>query len=345
MTALRALGIAALLVLAACTGGGDGTDGDGDDGSGAGGDLAEEAAAEEATATSSGRDLRRPTIELGVTDWTGARLNAAIAERLIERRLGYPVETVEIMDLLDMAADLEQGEIDAVLEVWRTTLLPAELEAIESGGIVDLGPLGVEGRVGWFVPRYVAEGELAVTGWEALADPAVAAAFATSETGRLGRFLGTNPDYAQYDEGLVDALDLPLQVVYSGSDAATEAEVAAAVAAERPVLLYWWRPTALVERYGLVEVALPPRTDDCVADIEAEVAFACAYPVDRLAKLASPTLADEAPEVERFLRAFRLTTDQQEAMIGQVDNDGIPIGAVADAWIEANGDTWESWFE
>lgn len=334
-----ALLVVVLLLMAGCTGDSDGDPGD------AASETAGDTSAEETTASTAGRDLRRPTIELGVTDWTGSRLNAAIAERLIERRLGYPVETVEITDLLDMAIDLEQGEIDAVLEVWRTTLLPAEQEAIESGGIVDLGPLGVEGSVGWFVPRSVAEGELGVTDWQVLADPAVAAAFATPETGRLGRFLGTNPDYAQYDEGLVDALELPFQVVYSGSDAATEAEVSAAVAADEPVLLYWWRPTALVDRYDLVEVALPARTDGCVADIEAEVAFACAYPVDQLAKLASPALADEAPEIERFLRAFRLTTDQQEAMIGQVDNDGTPLIEVADAWIEANGDTWEAWFD
>ncbi|MEL6984234.1 MAG: glycine betaine ABC transporter substrate-binding protein [Actinomycetota bacterium] len=343
-TVARAAALMAVVVLtlAACSGQ------DAADGDGSGNAVAETDAdglGTETTESASSRDVRRPTIQLGVTDWTGARLNAVIAERLIERRLGYPVETVQITDLLDMAVDLERGDIDAVLEVWPNTLLPTEQEAIESSSIVDLGPLGVEGRVGWYVPRYVAEGELGVTGWEDLADSTVASAFATPQTGRLGRFLGTNPDYAQYDEGLVDALDLPFEVIYSGSDAATEDAVAAAVAAEEAVLLYWWRPTALVDRYDLVEVPLPPRTEECVADIEAEAAFACAYPVDELTKLASPELSARAPEVEQFLRAFRLTTDQQEAMIGRVDNDGVPLLEVADTWIAANEAIWETWFE
>ncbi len=337
-TALVGLAVGVLavggLALAACTGS-TSTEG-------------ESASVEAGETTSSSapiRAVRRPTIQLGVTDWTGARLNSAIAERLIERRLGYPVETVEIVDLLDMADDLTTGEIDAVLELWPSTLLDEEREVIEGGEIVDLGPLGVEGKVGWFVPRYVAEGELAITDWEALAAPGVAAAFATPETGGRGRFLGTNPAYEQYDEQLIDELGLPFEIIYSGSDAATEAEVAAAVADQDPIILYWWRPTALVRRYDLVSVALPERTQACVEAIEAGEDAGCDYPVDRLRKLASPGLEDEAPEVERFLRALRLTTDDQEAMISAVDNDGRTVAEVADAWIEGNAPTWEAWFE
>lgn len=324
------------LALAACTGSSD---------SGSGSESVSADGAEVSSSTVPVRAVRRPTIQLGVTDWTGARLNGAIAERLIERRLGYPVETVEIVDLLDMADDLVTGDIDAVLELWPSTLLDNEREVIEGGDIVDLGPLGVEGKVGWFVPRYVAEGELGVTGWEALVDPAVAAAFATPETGGRGRFLGTDPSYEQYDEQLIEALGLPFEVIYSGSEAATEAEVAAAVAAEAPIVLYWWRPTALVERYDLVSVALPERTAACVEEMAAGEGFRCDYPVDELRKLASPGLAAEAPEVERFLRAMRFTTDGQEQMIGRVDNDGRTVAEVADDWIEANGATWEAWFE
>jgi len=322
------------LALTACTGSSE---------SGSGSMSTDEA--ETSSTTAPIRAVRRPTIQLGVTDWTGARLNSAIAERLIERRLGYPVETVEIIDLLDMADDLETGEIDAVLELWPSTLLDNEREVIEGGEIVDLGPLGVEGKVGWFVPRYVAEGDLAVTDWEALAAPGVAAAFATPETGRRGRFLGTNPAYEQHDEQLIEELGLPFEIIYSGSDAATEAEVAAAVAGQDPIVLYWWRPTALVRRYDLVSVALPERTAACVEAIEAGEGFGCDYPVDELRKLASPGLEAEAPEVERFLRALRFTTDDQEAMIGAVDNDGRTVVEVADAWIEANASTWEAWFE
>ncbi len=330
------VGLVAALLLAlavtACTSGGD-TDGD----------EAVTGSSDEGSSEFPARDARRPTIRLGVTDWTGARINVAIAELLIERRLGYPVEAVPVLDMAPMLRDLESGELDAVLELWPSGLIESERKAIDDGPFVDLGPLGVEGKVGWWVPRYVVDGELGVRSWEDLGDPDVVAALAVPSGGDRGRFLGTDPSYEQYDEELIEALELPYDVDYSGSDAATEAEVAAATAAGRPILLYWWTPTALVARHDLVNVALPPRTDECLAERAAGGPTRCDYPVDRLFKLGSPALADKAPDVEGFLRAFRLDTDDQLDLIDAVENEGRAVGEAAGAWVDANGDRWSAW--
>lgn len=290
-----------------------------------------------------GRDADRPVIRLGVTDWTGARLNVAIAEHVIERRLGYPVEAVEVTDIQGMLDDLSRGDLDAVLEVWPSSLDESGRATIDAGRVAELGLLGIEGRSGWYVPRSVAEGDLAVTGWEALADPAVARAFATPGTSPLGRFLGTNPDDDELDHELIEALDLPFEVQYSGSPANTTAEVDEAVSAGQPVLLYWWSPTALVARHDLVPVALPDRTEECLSAFRAGGLLACDYAVDPLIKLGAPDLADRAPEVNDLLTAFQLTIEDQLAMIDRVENDGLPLDQVADAWIEANRERWETW--
>jgi glycine betaine/proline transport system substrate-binding protein len=325
--------IAAMLLslVAACTSSGS------DDGTGDG--------AAASSTTSSPRDVRRPTIRLGVTDWTAARANAAIAERIIERRLGFPVETVEVTDIARLFTDLETGRVDAILELWTSSLEDSELETIASEAVAELGPLGVEGRIGWWVPRYVAEGDLGVTSWEDLVDPTVAAAFAGPAGGSTGRLLGTDPGYEQFDEQLVEALGLPFEVSYTGSDGATAAEVGEAVAAQRPVLVYWWTPTALVARYDLVDIALPPRTDACAEALEAGEAVPCGYPVDRLVKLGSPDLATKAPEVEAFLRAFTLTTEDQLGIIDQVENGGLAIDQAADRWVAANTSRWAAWLD
>ncbi len=275
--------------------------------------------------------------------WTGAEVNVAIAEQVIERRLGYPVEAVPVTDMGRMLTELEAGDLDAVLELWPSGLLEEEQQRIDDGPYLDLGPLGVEGQIGWYVPRYVTTGEPPVTDWEDLADPAVARTFATPATGRRGRLLGTDPGYEQYDEELIDALDLDLVVEYSGSDAATATEVAAAVAAGEPILLYWWTPTALVARFDLVEVELPPHTTDCAAEIEAGATARCGYPSDELFKIGSPDLTERAPDVDHVLREFRLGTEEQLALIDRIDNGGESVDEVAAAWISANKDRWESW--
>ena len=331
--------ILAALALLGCTSSGEGG------GEGTGGDdrVADRIDATAGPEPTSPRQVRRPTIRLATTDWTAARLNAAIAERLIELRLGYPVEVVPVDDVGGLFDDLEEGDLDAILELWPSTLEPDERERIESGLLIELGPLGVEAKVGWFVPRYVAEGELAVDRWERLVDPTVARAFATPSSGSQGRFLGTDPAYVQYDEELIDTLGLPFVVDYSGSDEATAAAVDAAVAAGRPILLNWWTPTALVAGNDLVNVSLPARTDDCLAEIEAGGPARCDYPIDRLIKVGSPDLAAKAPEVERFLRAFELTTDDQLGLLDQVENQERPIGEAVEAWVQANRDRWEAW--
>ena len=85
--------------------------------------------------------------------------------------------------------------------------------------------------------------------------------------------------YSQADEAIIANLDLPLQVVYSGSEAATVAALDSAVSSESPILMYWWVPTAAAGKYNLVEVELPEYTEECYAD-PAEIA--CAYPEDVL---------------------------------------------------------------
>lgn len=295
------------------------------------------------SSTSLDRSALKPTVRLAVSDWTAARLNTAIAEQLIERRLGYPVERVPVLDVEAMLADMAIGEVDAVLEIWPSTLLEGERNYVDSGTVETLGELGVVGKIGWYVPRYVVDENPELATWQSYADRSVAAEFATTETADRGRFLGTDPGYAQFDQQIIDALDLPFDIVYSGSEAATMAEVEKAAASNSPVLLYWWTPTAAVARFDLVNVTLPPRTAACEDDIAAGQGQGCDYPEDRLLKLASPSLVERAPDVHRFLGALSLTTTDQLLMIDQVDNRGLDVDAVAATWIENNQDRWESW--
>ena len=258
-----------------------------------------------------------PRVETGKpsTSWPirGPRpaLNAEIAAQLIEAELGNPVEIVAI-DENTMFTGLSDGSLDAVLEVWPSGVVEEEQAFIDDGSVVDIGELGAIGKIGWFTPQYVIDENPDLATWEGYSDPEVAAMFATAETGENGRFLGTDPSYSQYDEAIIANLELPFQVVFSGSEASTVAELDARVAAEEPILMYWWTPTAAVAAYDLVNVLLPEYNEDCYAD---PAAIDCDYPEDVLTKYASAELAEKAPEVQSFLEAFTITTEDQLAML------------------------------
>lgn len=285
-------------------------------------------------------DPSKPTINLVVNAWTASALNVEIAKQLIEGHLGYPVEAVVIDENAAMYTGLADGTLDATLELWPSGITDDEQTFFDDGTVVDLGELGAIGQIGWFVPDYVVEEHPELATWEGFKDPANAALFATAETGDLGRFLGTDPSYSQYDEPIIANLELPFEVVYSGSEAATVAELDARVAAHEPILMYWWIPTAAFAKYNLVQVELPAYSDECYAEVSA---VDCAYPEDRLIKIASAQLEEKAPDVWEFLSNFTITTEDQLSMLPSAEIDGEDVSVVAKEWIDANVDVWQAW--
>ncbi|MEX1270886.1 MAG: glycine betaine ABC transporter substrate-binding protein, partial [Acidimicrobiia bacterium] len=162
--------------------------------------------------------------------------------------------------------------------------------------------------------------------------------------GDQGRFLGTDPSYSQYDEQIIANLGLPFQVVFSGSEPATVAELDARFAASEPIIMYWWTPTAAVAKYDLVNVLLPEHNDDCGASAAAgDGGVDCDYPEDVLFKAASGQLEEKDPDVFAFLDAFTLTTEDQLSMLPPVEIDGLDPAEVAQDWVDANEDVWSAW--
>ena len=279
------------------------------------------------------------TINIVANAWTASALNAEIAKQLIESELGNSVEIIAI-DENTMFTGLSDGSLDVALELWPSGVTEDEQAFIDDGTVVNIGDLGAIGKIGWFVPQYVIDEHPDLATWEGFADPANAALFATAETGDLGRFLGTDPSYSQYDEAIIANLELPFEVVFSGSEAATVADLDARVAANEPIVMYWWTPTAAVAKYNLVNVALPEYSEECYADT---AAIDCDYPEDVLVKVASSQLADKAPDVLAFLEAFTITTDDQLSMLPAVEIDGEDASDVAAQWIADNEAVWSTW--
>lgn len=315
-----------------------------DDGVGSDGEAGAEDAADVAGGGESGSaKLDRPVLRFGLTGWTGSRVVTVIAEQLVELQLGYPVELVEVGTMADMLDALASSDLDAVVEVWPSTLDEADQAMIDGGRVVVLGELGPVGGVGWFVPRWVVEEEPSLATWEGFLNREVAGRFAVDETAPAGRFLGTDPSYEQYDEDLIEALGLPFEVVYSGSEDETRRLLAMATDRHEPILLYWWSPTAEIKRFDLVAVSLPERDSDCLDRYQAGGPMSCAYPADALVTVAAPDLAVAAPDVAAFLAEFSLSTEDQIDLIYRVEVDGDSLEVAARAWIEANRTRWQRW--
>lgn len=334
-SATLALLVVLALTLAAC--GGDG--GDTTTTAATGETTPAETTPEETTPAETTPSGDLASISLIVNPWTASALNSEVAKQIIEAEFGNPVEIVAI-DENTMFTGMSDGDLDAVLEIWPSGITEDEQAFFDDGTVVNMGELGAVGKIGWFVPSYVIDENPDLATWEGFMDPEVAAQFATAETGSNGRFLGTDPSYSQYDEAIIANLGLPFQVIFSGSEPATVAELDTRFAAEEPILMYWWTPTAAVAKYDLVNVLLPEYNDECYADV---AMIDCDYPEDVIIKAASAELADKAPEVYAFLEAFTITNDDQLEMLPAVEIDGEDPADVAAEWIANHADVWQAW--
>ncbi len=291
-----------------------------------------------------GPDDSKETITLIVNPWSASRLNVEVAKNIIESELGNPVEISEVDENDAMFTGMADGTLDAVLEIWPSGVTDAENAFFDAGTVENIGALGAVGRIGWFVPDYVIEENPALATWEGYSDPANAKLFATAETGDKGRFLGTDPSYSEFDAQIIENLNLPFEVQFSGSEPATVAELDARVAAKEPVLMYWWEPTAAVSKYNLKKVALPEFNEACGASqASGDGGVDCDYPEDPIFKAVSAKLKDKDAAVYDFLNAFTLSNEDQLSMLPAMEIDGEDPAVVAARWVDANADTWKAW--
>jgi glycine betaine/proline transport system substrate-binding protein len=209
--------------------------------------------------------------------------------------------------------------------------------------VVDGGLLGITGNIGWFVPSYVIDEYPEYATWEGFQSDADV--FSTADTGDKGRFLGADTTYSIFDEQIIAALGLDLEVIYSGSEDASLSALDTAVQNQDPILMYWWTPQWANTKYDLVEVELPAFDDQC-ADIALNdpeaVGYDCDYADDVLYKAFSAQLEEKDPAAFGFLSNFEWTADDQNGVALAIQ-DGAEPEEAAQEWVDANQDVWQAW--
>ncbi|MBL8045621.1 MAG: ABC transporter substrate-binding protein [Anaerolineales bacterium] len=279
----------------------------------------------------------KPEIKLAANAWDGSRVNVAVAKILLEKEMGYKVSIVDIDENAQFPA-LASGELSATMEIWPSGHAKDYDEYVKTSKLEDLGPLGVVGKISWYIPKYMVDKDPSLATWEGLKNNA--AMFKTAETGDAGQFIGGDPSFVQYDETIITNLSLDYKVVFAGSEQAILSALDAAYTRQEPILFYFWTPHAIHAKYDLVPVALPEYNEACYADA---AKIACDYPPDVLYKAAYAGLKDSAPQAHQFLKNMNYTTADQIFMLDQIASQGKSVDEAAQAWIDANKATWEKW--
>ncbi|MBN1527518.1 MAG: hypothetical protein JW895_00535 [Thermoleophilaceae bacterium] len=294
-------------------------------------------------AAAGGKDCGK--VVLNEQAWAGSTANTYIAKAVLEDNLGCEVEITKIAEIPVFQA-MADGKVDAVLEDWQH--VDEYKKYIDGAGtVVQGGPLGVEGHIGWFIPKYLMDENPEFKSWEGLKGKEDL--FKTPESGDQGMFLGGDPSYVQKDKELIEALGLNFKHVTAGAEPAQVARWSQLYKQKKPVIFYWYTPQYLNQEYDLAEVQLPPRTDanqDCKDDSKSggdPEQYKCEYDVTVINKLFSKKFADSKSPAYDMLSKFELTNEDQEQVAKAIAGDKVDPEKAGQDWVEENQDKVDAW--
>ncbi|MFN8191065.1 MAG: ABC transporter substrate-binding protein [Nocardioidaceae bacterium] len=315
---LAAVTASALLALTAC----------------GGGSVEKQTQANESKAAANGGTCG--DFKIITNNWVGYTADAYVLGEIAKNELGCNVTYVDLKEGGPSYQALKSGDGDVILEEWSHA---EELAAAESDGYAkDLGSPGNVGIIGWYVPQWLADEHPDILDYKNLNK--YAKDFATSESDGKGQFLGSDPNFTQYDEAIVKNLGLDFKVVYSGGENATVTAFQKAQENKEWLIGYFWEPQYIHAEVPMSRVALPPYTDGCQDD---PAKVACDYPETELKKVGRTEFLDSGSPAATMVTNFQWTNDDQNLVAKYITADGMDPAAAADKWISENEDVWQAW--
>lgn len=275
------------------------------------------------------------TVQMMVNQWVGAAANVAVVQCLLQQ-MGYAVKTSTLAEEVAWQG-FDTGEVDVILENWGHPDLEKKY-ITETKLATDLGPMGVKGIIGWYVPKWMVDKYPDITDWKNLNK--YAELFKTTESGDKGQFLGADPTFVQYDEALITNLKLNYKVVFSGSEAATITAFQQATKNQTPLLGYFYDPQWLHSEIELVKIDLPAYTAGCDADLKK---VACDYPAYTLNKIARTKWLEGAGDAGTLVKNFSWSNADQNSVADSITNKNLKELDAAKVWLDANAATWQKW--
>ena len=279
-------------------------------------------------------------------DWTGAVVTCRTIQYVLENELDYKVKTVSMPGGAGAWEAVRAGDADYYCETWPS-YNPVKSEYLTEyggdGSLKIVADTGIVGSSGYYVPRYMIEGDSA-RGIEATAPDLksyedlnkYSDLLKSLESGGRGTVIGC-PVVAWEceDQKRMDMLGVDFHAQLMGSETAHWAEMQAKYKRGEPFVAYAWTPHWIHAALDLVEIEMP--------EYDEAKWPATTWAQDVTFKFSNPKFMEENPDVVKLLEKHRLTNDQQATMIYEIDVNKRDTDEVVEEWMEANESVWRTW--
>jgi glycine betaine/proline transport system substrate-binding protein len=295
-------------------------------------------------------------------DYDSVNILTETARFVLEEGFGCETDTIPGTTLPLLQGSV-RGDVDVTMEVWTDNTPEFWRDALADGTVRELSPVFDDAAQGFFVPRYLVEGD-PERGIEPQAPdlrsvfdlPRYAELFRDPEQPDKGRLY--NCVIGWYCEGInnvkmvVYGLDEYFTNFRPGTGVALETTMETAYVRGEPWLGYYWEPTSILGRLDMLRLDEPEYDEACfehmdaMADTPEQATEACDYPIVVAVVGLGARFADSVPAgVETFLDAMYLETTLINELLAHMEANDVGTDAAARQLFAAYPDAWTPWFD
>ena len=259
------------------------------------------------------------------------------------KEAGYRVEYVNA-DYSASFVGVKLGDLHITMGWDTTPEVTADL--MSSGKAINAGSSGVAIEEGWWYPSYLVDSCPGLPDWQAFKDPACIEALSTAETAPMGRFVGVPSGWVANTEERIEAFQLEIENVSSGSPVTMAATIQGAIQRHEPVIGWGYLPHWLMAQNDGAFVAFPPYEAACIDDPSwgmTDLPYDCGFSQGYVWKYINMEFAEKAPFALRILYLMNIDETAVGLGMSRVDNDGMSLIDAARAWMGANEAVWQLW--
>ncbi|MCW2306005.1 ABC transporter substrate-binding protein [Rhodobium gokarnense] len=304
------------------------------------------ASAAPASATECGTDDK---ITIAEMTWLSASTLAHVTQKILADGYGCNAEVVPGDTVPTATSMLTKGEPTIAPEMWVSTAQAIWDKMMDKGNVYKAGDIfGSGGQEGWWIPDYTAKEHPEIKSindlkdnWELFAD------VANPDKGRL---YGCPPGWGCeiITNNLFKALNLgeTYELFSPGSGANLKASIARQVTRKKPMVAYYWGPTAVIGKYNLVRLDMPEHDADkfkCLTDKNCADPQVTGWAVGEVAVAATTELKEKAPNVAEFLSKMQVPNDDISKVLAWGDENKASPAETAAYFLKNNEAIWTAW--
>ncbi|WP_207780424.1 ABC transporter substrate-binding protein [Pokkaliibacter plantistimulans] len=276
------------------------------------------------------------TVKFAGINWESGMFLTDLMQTVLEKGYGCSTDALP-GNSITMEQALANNDIQVFAEEWIGRS-DAWNKAAAAGKVVGVGAPIVGATEGWYVPRYLVEGD-AKRGIKASAPDLKSIAdlsryvslFADPEEPGKGRFYNCPAGWTCELENSEKLKEYSLEDKFvnfrPGTGPALDAAIASSYKRGQPILSYYWSPTAMLGKYDLVQLQEKPED---VKEIKIQVGVSKAF-------------EGEAPELIDVLSKVNVPIDMLNKSLARQTDEKLSSAELAKLFLKEHPEIWKQW--